>query len=103
LSPQLPRKLKTARDTVDGEQVFGPILHGRYYGTESDWPSSDHNDGRLARRYRLDQIEGVLRAEVACEEDIGHQDEGIILDLEGSFHHGAVGVRDANVLCLTAI
>jgi hypothetical protein len=105
LGTQALGEFQAAFDTVNSEQVLGLALHGSDDGTQANRAAPDNHDRGLGGVLvlRLQALEGAARAKVARGENIRHQDQGVVADLSGSLHHGAVGQRYSRVLGLAAI
>lgn len=97
LGSQLLRQGKTAIYAVDGEQVLGLVFQGGYYGAKTNGTASDHDHDGFGRRL-LEQSEGVLGAEEARREDVGHEHQGFVTELRRCLVDGTVGVWDADIL-----
>jgi hypothetical protein len=103
LGTQAPGQLEAAVDAVDRKEVLGLMLQRRDHRTQADGPASYHDSCGLGGLLRAKGGEGVLGAEEARREDVGHQDERVIADAAGRLEHSPVGEGHAHVVCLRTI
>ena len=103
LGAELLGQLEPALDAVDGEEMLGLVLQGRDDGAQPHGAAADDHDGRLGRRHGLQHAEGILGAEETRREDVGHEHQGLVVDLGWCLDRGAVGEGDPGVLGLAAV
>jgi hypothetical protein len=105
LGAQLPRLLQSRVHTINGEKMLRLPLQRRDDGAQSHGPTANHDRDLLPSLHAvpLQLPEAVVGAEEARGEDVGHEDEGFVVDVGGRLHDGAVGVGDAHELGLAAV
>lgn len=72
-------------------------------GADADGPAADADDGEFFPVALGEVLEVARGGEVACGEDIGHQDEHFFGDVFGGEDEGGVGEGAADVFCLAAV
>ena len=72
-------------------------------GADSHGPAADADDGEFFAVAVGEVLEVARGGEVACREDVGHQDEHFFGDVGGGEDEGGVGERAADVFGLAAV
>lgn len=63
-------------------------------------PATDHHNSGLSNQCRCQFFEGILRCEVPCGEDVGHQNNGLVANAR-TLHGRSIGKWHANLIVVS--
>lgn len=103
LSAELPGQLQATVDTVNGKKMARLAMGSSQDSTETDWPTSDDDQGGLTDVLRRAHLDCALDTKVTGREDVSHEKESLIGNSVWGLDHSSICQWDSHILGLSAI